>query len=67
MSSSHRPTAPNANPSDSEPDLDCEEQREWLDRNLDCLTTQCPRCGWLAQYPDCENCGFLFDWPGEEQ
>lgn len=26
----------------------------------DALTAVCPRCGALAEYPDCEHCGFDF-------
>jgi hypothetical protein len=32
-----------------------------FDEDRDCLAMQCPRCGFLGEYPDCEKCGYVFD------
>ncbi|MBK1724697.1 AAA family ATPase [Thiocystis violacea] len=31
------------------------------DDDIDSLSRTCPKCGALAEWPDCESCGYLFD------
>lgn len=53
-----RKTPDTGNGATSDPGAD---ESQDLGHEADALTIQCPQCGKLAQRPDCEDCGYLFD------